>query len=208
MWVRSWVSAEGTLFLPSCVAQEDLWLLAWFRPQNKLLNPQMTRMTKGVWNQNQCAVRNLISSGHIDRKHCFFCRMLWQQADATRCRAGGDNSGLKLNFPLAICQTVSVWLTAGDDAALLSCLRFCLCIRMELLQAYHSSGWIQNHWALVNGDVARPADGVGGRTPDGRLVVWRNIVWTVCIELEHAKHVLEELSCTLCSLLWSFALQS
>ncbi len=67
-------------------------------------------------------------------------------------------------------------LTAGDDAALLSRLRCRLCIRMELLQAYRSSGWIQNHRALINCDLTRAADGVGRWTPDRCLIVGRNIV--------------------------------
>lgn len=62
-------------------------------------------------------------------------------------------------------------------------------MRMRLLQADGSAGRVQDHRALVDRDVARPADGVGGRPPHGRLVVRRDVVGTVGAELEQATRV-------------------
>lgn len=71
-----------------------------------------------------------------------------------------------------------VWagLTAVNDVTSLSCQSFSQHVSIELLETRRSHPRIQNHRALVHRDFARRADGVGGRAPDGRLVVWRNIV--------------------------------
>lgn len=94
---------------------------------------------------------------------------------------------LKLSWLTSGCPCVMSVLTTGKHVAVLSCLRLCLGVRVELLKAYGSPDWIQDHWALVDGDVTRPTDGVGRRTPDRSLVVWRYVIQTVCVKLEHTK---------------------
>ena len=81
-------------------------------------------------------------------------------------------------------------LTAGDDVAF-RCLRLCLFIRVELLEADLPVGWIQIHRALVKRDLTLPTDGVGRRTPDRCLIVWRNVICAVCVELERVQNSLE-----------------
>ena len=143
-----------------------------------------------------------------DRRSCSTCVSLQNLSSAIKLRTHTVEHVLMpgLNFPAKLYVKNSVYelhavtsvLTAGDDVALPSCLMFWLCIRMELLEAYRSSGWIQNHRALVNRDLTRPTDGVGGWTPNRCLIVWRNVVWTVCVELEHDKDVFHKNSHARC----------
>lgn len=120
---------EGNTILPSCICQEGLnwgtltrWLLASFRPLKKLFKPQIQHRLNSSETTTKWERQFPLGNGGQKYRTC--CPELFSGTESVAPHWTISS--------LILCCVIAV-LTAGDDVAFVCCLRFCLCIRMELL---------------------------------------------------------------------------